>query len=271
MQESLEPKQEFSIGDFAFISRLSIKTLRFYHQEGLLIPQRIDPESGYRFYGEDQLLEVKTLQKLKDLDFTLEEIKEVLLSGLDRKLLDKKIKQADSRARHYRRLKKDLENLASEALEPEIPEPGTVREISSSPLTYISLLYEGPYNEVGQGFAKLFKASGALVRGAPFCLYPALEHQENTSLELCVPVAKAPKGFELYTLEACACLELLHLGSYDSLFRSYKAVLDYVHSRNLRITAPSREFYLKGPGLLGPGNTKRYKTRIEIPLLKNSQ
>ncbi len=37
-----------SIGDFSRMTHLSIKALRFYHDQGLLEPTRIDPDSGYR-------------------------------------------------------------------------------------------------------------------------------------------------------------------------------------------------------------------------------
>ena len=39
-----------SIGDFSRATHLSIKTLRYYHEVGLLEPAVIDPDSGYRYY-----------------------------------------------------------------------------------------------------------------------------------------------------------------------------------------------------------------------------
>ncbi|HEX2954886.1 MAG TPA: MerR family DNA-binding transcriptional regulator, partial [Bacillota bacterium] len=46
---------KYQIGDFSKITRLSVKTLRFYHEEGLLCPDFIDPDSGYRYYDESLL------------------------------------------------------------------------------------------------------------------------------------------------------------------------------------------------------------------------
>lgn len=40
----------FSIGEFSQISGLSLKTLRFYDEKGLLKPAQVDPSTGYRFY-----------------------------------------------------------------------------------------------------------------------------------------------------------------------------------------------------------------------------
>src|ERR1700689_1080657 len=44
-----------SIGQFARLSRLSAKALRRYDELGLLRPDRVDPDTGYRWYGPGQL------------------------------------------------------------------------------------------------------------------------------------------------------------------------------------------------------------------------
>ncbi|MEN8905119.1 MAG: MerR family DNA-binding transcriptional regulator, partial [Clostridiales bacterium] len=43
---------KYQIGDFSKISRLSIKTLRYYHEIGLLCPVIVDKNTGYRYYNE---------------------------------------------------------------------------------------------------------------------------------------------------------------------------------------------------------------------------
>jgi len=62
------------IGEFARITQVSIKTLRHYDALGLLRPAHIDPESGYRFYTMDQIVDMVQLLALKDCGFGLEEI-----------------------------------------------------------------------------------------------------------------------------------------------------------------------------------------------------
>ncbi len=44
---------EYRIGDFAIITRLTVKTLRYYHEEELLKPSRIALDTGYRYYNSD--------------------------------------------------------------------------------------------------------------------------------------------------------------------------------------------------------------------------
>ena len=48
-------RSKVTIGDFSRAAHLSVKTLRHYHEVGLLEPTEVDPNSGYRYYTEDQI------------------------------------------------------------------------------------------------------------------------------------------------------------------------------------------------------------------------
>ena len=67
-----------SIGDFSRMTHLSIKALRFYHDQGLLEPARIDPDSGYRFYDPRQVPVAQVIRRFRDLDMPLDQVKAVL-------------------------------------------------------------------------------------------------------------------------------------------------------------------------------------------------
>lgn len=66
------------IGDFSKLSRVSIRMLRHYDEIGLLHPVQIDPESGYRYYSENQLPVAGRITALKDMGFGLAAIGEML-------------------------------------------------------------------------------------------------------------------------------------------------------------------------------------------------
>jgi DNA-binding transcriptional MerR regulator len=68
----------FKIGDFSKLSRVSVKTLRYYDEVGLLKPIQIDRFTGYRFYSVDQLPRLNRILALKDLGFSLEQIGRLL-------------------------------------------------------------------------------------------------------------------------------------------------------------------------------------------------
>lgn len=62
------------IGDFSSLAQVSIKTLRYYDERGLLSPVHIDPETGYRYYSASQLSRLHRILALKDFGFSLEQI-----------------------------------------------------------------------------------------------------------------------------------------------------------------------------------------------------
>src|SRR5512133_887685 len=66
------------IGDFSKLSRVSVKTLRFYDEMGLLKPIEVDRFTGYRYYDFHQLPRLYRILALKDLGFSLEEIGHLL-------------------------------------------------------------------------------------------------------------------------------------------------------------------------------------------------
>lgn len=71
----------FRIGDFSRIARVSARQLRFYEEIGLFRPAHADPQTGYRYYRAAQLAELNRIIVLKELGFSLEQIREVLARG----------------------------------------------------------------------------------------------------------------------------------------------------------------------------------------------
>lgn len=68
---------QYSIGDLANLAGVSIRTLRYYDKIGLLKPS-VRAESRYRYYGEDELLQLQQILFYKELDFSLKEIQAIL-------------------------------------------------------------------------------------------------------------------------------------------------------------------------------------------------
>ena len=66
------------IGDFSRLSRVPIKTLRYYDEIGLLTPDKVDNYTGYRYYSHEQSARLNRILALKDLGFSLEQIGRLL-------------------------------------------------------------------------------------------------------------------------------------------------------------------------------------------------
>jgi DNA-binding transcriptional MerR regulator len=69
---------ELSIGAFSRRTRLSPKALRLYGELDLLSPARVDPDSGYRFYRDDQIEPARLIGLLRRIDMPLATIRELL-------------------------------------------------------------------------------------------------------------------------------------------------------------------------------------------------
>ncbi|MBO0451934.1 MerR family transcriptional regulator [Candidatus Enterococcus murrayae] len=67
-------KMMHSIGEAAEICHVSRKTLRFYEELGLLIPDHVSPKNGYRYYSEDTVMMIPILKYYKQMGFRLQEM-----------------------------------------------------------------------------------------------------------------------------------------------------------------------------------------------------
>ena len=68
------------IKEFAELTGVSVRTLHYYDEIGLLIPAEVDRHSGYRFYDEASLLRMQEILFYRELDFSLKSIREMVTS-----------------------------------------------------------------------------------------------------------------------------------------------------------------------------------------------
>jgi DNA-binding transcriptional MerR regulator len=67
-----------TVGDFSRATHLSVKTLRHYHQVGLLEPAAVNPDTGYRYYSAGQIPTAQVIRRLRDLEMPVADVKAVL-------------------------------------------------------------------------------------------------------------------------------------------------------------------------------------------------
>ena len=68
------------IKEFADFTGVSVRTLHYYDEIGLLVPAFVDRSTGYRFYDENSLLRMQEILFYRELDFPLKSIGEILSS-----------------------------------------------------------------------------------------------------------------------------------------------------------------------------------------------
>ncbi len=127
----------------------------------------------------------------------------------------------------------------------------------------------GKYSDCGEGLAKVCRAFGRHMAGKPMCLYYDAEYKEDDAdFEPCVPLRQAVEreGFDVRELPACDCVSLVHRGPYEQLHESYQRIRGYADEKGYEIALPTREVYLKGPGMFLRGNPAKYLTEIQLPI-----
>ncbi len=140
---------EYKIGDFALITRLSVKALRNYHDLGLLVPSRIEAESGYRYYNENLISRAKIITVLKAWDFSLHDIKEILDSCTDDyqviDIIKQKKQEIQTRIKALKSIEGELSLLIENEKEYRNMKYKTEIEIrETEELSFLSISYKGP-------------------------------------------------------------------------------------------------------------------------------
>lgn len=250
----------FKIGDFSRISQVSVKTLRYYDEIGLLKPAWVDRFTGYRYYSVDQSHRLNRILALKDLGLSLEQIARLLDGELPpaqiRGML--RLKQAEIQQRveeEQARLARVEARLRQIEQEDKMPtydvvlrkvEPQTAVTIRDVILTYYD---QGPLWKELSTYLEQHRARAA---GPSLTLYYDTEYRErDVDVEVATPVSTPLSGNERVTVHELPGAELMactiHQGSYDTLDRAYAALLTWIEANGYRIIGPGREVYLRCP------------------------
>jgi len=72
------------------------------------------------------------------------------------------------------------------------------------------------------------------------------------------------EGIDCKVLEGGRAITIVHKGPYDNLGQSYKKLVDFTIENKLKLKLPSREVYLKGPGMIFKRNPKKFLTEIQF-------
>src|ERR1700693_800023 len=173
----------FTIGEFSKLCGLTVKTLRFYHEEGLLLPAFVDRDTGYRYYAAAQLETARVIAYLRDLDFPIAEINELLGGQDETDLLDALERHRSQLKERIKRLQKTVRSL--DQFISEERQGQTMANISDGlqeknvdPILVAGIRMKGRYDECAKGFARLGRGFGRLICGKPLLLHYDSESRE---------------------------------------------------------------------------------------------
>jgi DNA-binding transcriptional MerR regulator/effector-binding domain-containing protein len=264
----------FTIGEFSKITGLTVKTLRFYHEQKLLAPTLVDEDTGYRFYDRSKIETARIIAHLRSLDLSLDEISAILRNAGDdadlREVMERQKSLLESKIQRYREIVRSLNRFLSaeeEARKLMKRSPFQIEEKFTDPILVAGIRMKGRYADCGPVFARIGKSLGRYISGKPLILHYDSEYREDDAdFEPCLPVSncKPIGGVSIRQLPGGRCVSLLHKGPYDQLGQSYAKLLDYVRTKGFEVVVPTREVYHKGPGMIFRGNPNNYLTEIQF-------
>jgi len=245
------------IGDFSKLSRVSVKTLRYYDEMGLLKPVEVDPFTGYRFYEFSQLTVLHRILALKELGFSLEEIGRLLDDGLSVEQMRGMLKLRETEARQ--RVQEEAERLQRiEAWLGQIEQEKEMSKydvvIKNAEAVKVASVRDvvptppeqgGLWNEL-EGYLAMQRIRPS---GACFTLYHDEDFKERDwDLEVCEPITDAlteSRRVKVHTLPAATLACAIHHGPFATIGEAYNALGKWIEANGYRIVGPCREVYLE--------------------------
>ncbi|MGN1157062.1 MAG: MerR family transcriptional regulator [Agathobacter sp.] len=266
----------YKIGTFATMNHITVKALRFYEAQGLLLPAHIDEESGYRYYTMSQMAVVHQITALKQAGFTLEDIarinagedKNAFLLRKKSELLGKIAKMTAQLAIIDGYLTKKETRLDTPVLIKTLPEVivAAMRERIAS----YDVLFE-----IMPKMGEQMERAGCECAIPEYCFTNYLEpgyKDEDILVEICQAVTEEkPEQNGLYfrrmpQVEA-ACI--YHKGSYDCFADTYEIVLRYIEENDYEIVGAIREKYIDG--IWNKDDESEWLSEIQIPIRKRNE
>lgn len=247
-----------SIGTFSQATHVSIRALRRYHEQGLLVPAEVRPDTGYRSYRREQILDAQLIRRLRDLDLPLAAVGQIVDSrdaALTAKVLAEHRVALEDRRADLDRMLADLTGLLDGAA-PLAVGPVHVREQAAEPV----LLIEGHTPErafrefFGRAFARLAAHTarhGLTVTGPGGARFPDRQwDSDDVEVQAFLPVREPVPGQTVRAarLPAGRLAVVLHAGGYDGIDDAHAALGTWAAANGVEPDGSLQELYLVSPG-----------------------
>lgn len=273
----MENKKQLTIGEFARLCGVTVKTLRHYEKVGLVEPVIVDDFTHYRYYSPCQMQKMNAIKSLKRLGFHLDEIAEIFdeetirpeADALDVKIAEatEQIEALRRRLRALKAIRKSYDNKQQSGVEfcalPEIVVAYNRRKISN-----YQELFDFLPNQLGPEMARL----GCECTEPGYCYLSRLSETADGrfDIEYCEQVIGPKLNSSLIafrTVEAeplAACLN--YYGNYDGLDEAARRLTAEVEAMGYRPTSPARYSFVDG--IWNQADPAKWLTVVQLPVAK---
>lgn len=269
-------KDLFTIGETASLFKVNIRTLRYYDKIGLLVPERVDPDTGYRYYSTKQFERLNTILYLKALKVPLERIS-FFFKSKDISVMEELLKEQKSRIRE---LILELEK-AEKKIDSRI---GQIRYAVESPINEIELktipdrnvIYLKKDMPVSDDLEYPIRELESTCSSVPGIFlgkvgvrvsYENLLKKDFGSFSGIFITAESGEDVNCSTLIPGGLYVVMRFTGTHSLSGIYYVkMLEYIEKNNLSVSGDSLEITLIDSGMTN--DTESFVTELQIPVKK---
>ncbi len=268
-----EKNKLLTIGQFAALHGINKKTLMWYDEIGLFCPAVIHPDNGYRFYNYHQSPLLETILLLRELDVSVNEIKNFMKDRSAERLkclLAEKTAELDQKILHLKAVRQTLYSRyqdMSTLLAMDLSEICLIQKEERCLVT-VEIDKDTPFEkEVELITAETAKYQLGRLHDASYGSMISVQSllsgdfDDYCSLFIEIPFLKQKKG--LHIRPAGYYLRAFYQGRWDKMETRYREILSYAKKEGLKLTGFS---YEKGINELVAQQMEDYIVQIEIPV-----
>ncbi|GAA1610779.1 MerR family transcriptional regulator [Actinoplanes couchii] len=269
----------FAIGDFARHGRVSVRMLRHYDATGLLRPAHVDPATGYRHYTAGQLARLNRIIALKDLGFTLQQVRDIVDGSLSSEELRgmlrlRRAELAAAMAAAAARLTQVEARLRAIESEGHMPSNDVVLKavptVRVAELTAIAASYEPEdispvINPLYEQLFQRMDAAGVSPSGPGIAYYEDAT-DGGITVHAGIQVAGGPATADFAVRDLAPIPQaatILHHGSMDAVVPTAQTLARWIDANGYRADGYAREITLGCPE-----NRDDWVTELQVPVTK---
>lgn len=268
-------KEYYTIGELSQLTNIAIRTLRYYDEIGLLVPEKRD-ESNYRYYRRDQILQANIINQFKIQGYSLKEIRHHLTNNsvsLSEETLNKKRAELQQTINELVKLEKRM-GYFLECL--KYQDHQLHLQVKEVPEMYIAYIREKGLADP-EAFMRRFSQLHTLLTtnslqplGNIMARYLDDYRQydiNNADVEVFIEVDINHEITNIVRKEpATLCVSALHYGPYRNEYVTYTIMMEWMQEHGLQMCGPAYEYYLIDS--IFTSNEDEFVTELRIPVKK---
>lgn len=270
-------KKLYTIGDISEICGVPVKTLRYYDEIKLLVPEKRDADTNYRYYTEDQMLTLHNIRKLKNYGFSLDEVHTLVYESDIHTLkesLSVRLKDIHEKIMSLQDLYNEIETSIAriELHDTKLEEP-EIEYFQETGVIYTKRTetnFKSDVIPVCRWFEifELIRKNRLKAESSIMATYhnPPLDQFLKTDCELEISMAvKDNLQFPFYKkIPAFKAVTAIHRGSISNIINTYVKTIKWLNTNKFEISGPITEEFLMSP--TDVKNENEFLTKIIIPV-----